>query len=148
MLHGDPRELPQLLASQAGDFLRQRRRLPAGVAAHPAGCADLILTTATTTLLAGCATVLRPGGYLAVATSSTPGAGREPGAETVARCAKLGLRYWQHVVCLLVPIDNGALRPVHRPARTADATVVHRDLHVFRKPPAVAACSSEAQCAA
>lgn len=148
VLHGDPRELPQLLAAQAGDFLRQRRRLPASVAAHPAGCADLILTTDTTTLLAGCATVLRPGGYLAVATSSTPGTGHEPGAETVARCAKLGLRYWQHVVCLLVPIDNGALRPVHRPARTADATVVHRDLHVFRKPSAMATCSSEARCAA
>ena len=156
VLHGDPRELPQLLASQASDFLRQQRRLPAGVAAHPAGCADLILTTDATThdrgdcneLLAACAAVLRPGGYLAVTTSSTQGTGREPGAETVARCAQLGLRYWQHVICLLVPIDNGALRPVHRPARTADATVVHRDLHVFRKPPAMATGSSEARCAA
>jgi hypothetical protein len=83
-----------------------------------------------------CATVLRPGGYLAVATSNAPGTGREPGAETVARCAQLGLCYWQHIVCLLVPIDNGALRPVHAPDRTAEATVVHRDLHVFRKPPA------------
>jgi hypothetical protein len=149
VLHGDPRELPQLLAAQAADLLRQQRSLPTSVAAHPAGCADLILTTATTTQLAGCATVLRPGGYLAVATSSTPGAGREPGAETVARCAQLGLRYWQHIVCLLVPIDNGALRPVHRTARTADATVVHRDLHVFRKPPTTDACrSTQAQCAA
>ena len=89
-------------------------------------------------MLAGCATALRPGGYLTVTTESTPGAGRDPGAETVARCAHLGLRYWQHVICLLVPIDNGALRPVHRPDRSADVTVVHRDLHVFRKPPAAA----------
>ncbi len=92
--------------------------------------------------------MLRSGGYLAVATSSTPGTGREPGGETVARCAQLGLRYWQHVVCLLVPIDNGALRHVQRPDRSAEATVVHRDLHVFHKPPAVAAPSSEARCAA
>jgi hypothetical protein len=81
--------------------------------------------------------VLRPGGYLAVTTSNAPGSGREPGAETVARCAQLGLCYWQHIVCLLVPIDNGQLAPVHTPRRSARAaaTVVHRDLHVFRKPP-------------
>jgi hypothetical protein len=96
----------------------------------------------------GCAAVLRPGGYLAVATSNSPGTGREPGAETVARCVQLGLLYWQHVVCLLVPIDNGALGTVHAPDCIAEATVVHRDLHVFRKPPAAAARSSEARCAA
>jgi hypothetical protein len=81
--------------------------------------------------------VLRPGGYLAVTTSNAPGSGRERGAETVARCAQLGLCYWQHIVCLLVPIDNSALAPVHTPRRSARAaaTVVHRDLHVFRKPP-------------
>jgi hypothetical protein len=156
VLHGDPRELPRLLAAQATQFLGQRRRLSAGVAAHPAGCADLILATDATVparrgcdeLLAGCTTVLRPGGYLAVATSSGPAKGRDPGAETVARCAQLGLRYWQHVVCLLVPIDNGALRPVPALGRTAEATVVHRDLHVFRKPPTMDARSSEARCAA
>jgi SAM-dependent methyltransferase len=144
-LHSDPRELPQLLAAQAADLLRRRLRLPAGVAAHPAGCADLILTTDATTndrgdrnqLLSACATVLRPGGYLAATTSNAPGTGREPGAETVARCAQLGLCYWQHIVCLLVPIDNGQLAPVHAPhGARAVATVVHRDVHVFRKPPA------------
>ena len=92
--------------------------------------------------------MLHPGGYLAVATSSTPGTGREPGAETVTRCTQLGLRYWQHVVCLLVPIANGALRPVHALDRTSDTTVVHCDLHVLRKPPAMAARSSKARCAA
>ena len=89
-------------------------------------------------MLAGCATALRPGGYLTVTTESTPGAGRDPGAETVARCAQLGLRYWQHVVCLLVPIEHGALVHAPRRSREAAATVVHRDLHVFRKPPAAA----------
>lgn len=93
--------------------------------------------------------MLHPGGYLAVATSSTPGTGRESGSETVTRCTQLGLRYWQHVVCLLVPIDNGVLRPVHALDRISDATVVHCDLHVFRKPPAPAEVhSSEARCAA
>lgn len=159
VLHGDPRELPHLLAAQAAEFLRQQRRLPAGVTVHPAGCADLILTTGARTqrgrdceaLLAGCATVLRPGGYLGVATSSSHDAGRDPGAETVTRCTQLGLRYWQHVVCLLVPIENGALTTAPTARRTAEPAatrVVHRDLHVFRKPPAMAARSSEARCAA
>ena len=157
VLHGDPRELPQLLAAQAADLVQQRRRLPAGVAAHPAGCADLILASAATPgrhrcdeLLAGCATVLRPGGYLAVATDSAAGGGRDPGAETVAHCEQLGLRYWQHIVCLLVPIENGTLTTAHAEVRSAEARaiVVHSDLHVFRKPPAMAARSTEARCAA
>lgn len=81
--------------------------------------------------------MLRPGGYLAVAISSTHDAGRDPGAETVTHCAQLGLRYWQHVVCLLVPIENDALTPApaaRRAAEPAPTRVVHRDVHVFRKP--------------
>lgn len=160
MLHGDPRQLPQLLAAQAADFLRQQRRLRAGVTLHPAGCADLILTTGARTqrgrdcdeLLAGCATVLRPGGYLAVVTSSSHDAGRDPGAETVSRCAQLGLRYWQHVVCLLVPIENGALTTAPAARGTAEPAatrVVHRDLHVFRKPDTAGGQrSAQARCAA
>ena len=96
--------------------------------------------------------MLRPGGYLAVATSSNHDAGRDPGAETVTRCAQLGLRYWQHVVCLLVPIENGALTTAPAARRTAEPAatrVVHRDLHVFRKPRSTdAGRSSQVRCAA
>ena len=159
VLHGDPCQLPQLLAGQAEDFLQRRRRLPAGVAVHPAGCADLIITTGATydgrgwdDVLAGCAAVLRPGGYLAAVTSSAPGSGRDAGAETVACCAQFGLRYWQHVVCLLVPIENGALttaRAARHTAGRAATRVVHHDLHMFRKPPATEARRSmQARCAA
>lgn len=158
VLHGDPCQLPHLLAGQAANFLQQQRRVPPSVSAHPAGCADLILAAVTTVhrlrgldeLLAGCAIVLRPGGYLAIET--TPSSGRDPGTETVARCARLGLRYWQHVVCLLVPIEDGQLTTAEASRCTAQPPaprVVHSDLHVFRKPPAAdARRSTQARCAA
>ena len=40
--------------------------------------------------------------------------GRDLGGETVSLCAELGLAYWQHIVALLAPIDDGQLKPHQR----------------------------------
>ena len=128
---------------------------------HPAGSVDLVLVSLPARLLLGrpqqrtrqrheqfsatdvltvSAIVLRPGGYLVAVTNGDgrKDATRDPGSETVALCGEIGLAYWQHIVALLVPIEDGQLQsPSRRPPR--DATpghplVVHQDVHVFRKP--------------
>jgi hypothetical protein len=163
LLRGDPAELPRLLASQADRLLRRRHHLHDAVGVHPAGSADLILVFLPAALLLGhrqehsrrwrtrfdavdlltaAAIVLRPGGYLvAVTGGELHGSGRDPGSETVLLCEEFGLRYWQHIVCLLVPIDGGKLNPPDRSRqrRSVEPTgsrLVHQNVHVFRKPTA------------
>ena len=163
LLRGDPAELPRLLASQADRLLRRRHHLHDAVGVHPAGSVDLILVFLPAALLLGhrqehsrrrrtrfddvdlltaAAIVLRPGGYLvAVTGGELHGSGRDPGSETVLLCEELGLRYWQHIVCLLAPIDSGKLNPPDRSRqrRSVEPTgsrLVHQNVHVFRKPTA------------
>ncbi|MHB8696031.1 MAG: hypothetical protein ACYDHH_32865 [Solirubrobacteraceae bacterium] len=161
LLRGDPSELPSLLARQAEGLLRRRLRAAGDVAVHPAGSADLIAVSLPAALLLGrrqrvskrwrqpfsahdllnaSAVVLRPGGFLATVTGGPQKRSptRDLGGETVSLCAELGLAYWQHIVALLVPVDDGQLKPQqHRDRRDAEAApahVVHADVHIFRKP--------------
>ena len=161
LLRGDPSELPRLLADQAGPFLRRHRHLDPSVGVHPGGSIDLIALFLPPALLLGprqehsrrsqarfdavdvltaAAIVLRPGGYLVAVTNSDDlhGSGRDPGSETVSLFEERGLRYWQHIVCLLVPIDGDQLkRPRRRRRRGVESKaprVVHQSVHVFRKP--------------
>jgi hypothetical protein len=165
LLRGNPPELPRLLAEQADRFLRGHRQLHHGVSVHPAGSVDLIVVFLPAVLLLGhrqeqtrrsqtrfdaldlltaAAIVLRPGGYLVAVTNSDELNGSDLdldlGSETVALCEQLGLRYWQHIVALLVPIDDGQLKPSRRCRRrpcvetTTKPRVVHQNVHVFRKP--------------
>jgi hypothetical protein len=162
LLRGDPSELPRLLTDQANRFLRRHRHLDHGVAVHPGGSVDLILVPLPAVLLLGhlqehtrrlqtrfdavdlltaAATVLRPGGYLVAVTNSDErhGSGRDLGSETVSLCEELGLRYWQHIVALLVPIAGGQLKPPGRRRCGVEPTeprIVHKAVHVFRKPTA------------
>jgi len=164
LLRGDPSELPRLLAEQAGPFLRRHHHLPQGVGVHPGGSVDLIVlflpaalllrprpkrngrsqaSLGAVDLLTAAAIVLRPGGYLvAVTNDELHRAGRDPGSETVSLCEELALRYWQHIVCLLVPIDGDQLRPPqpgrqrHGVKSPTESRVVHQNVHVFRKPTA------------
>jgi hypothetical protein len=97
-------------------------------------------------LLTAAAVVLRPGGYLVAVSNGDElhgsGSGRDLGSETVTLCEELGLRYWQHIVALLVPINGGQLKPPRRSRRrrgvepTTKPRVVHQNVHVFRKPSA------------
>jgi hypothetical protein len=172
LLRGDPPELPRLLAEQADRFLRRHRQLDHGVGVHPAGSVDLIIVFLPAVLLLGhrqehtqrwqtrfdavdlltaAAIVLRPGGYLVAVTNSDElhGSDRDLdldlGSETVSLCEQLGLRYWQHIVALLVPIDGGQLKPSRRRRRrpcvepTTKPRVVHQNVHAFRKPTAAEA---------
>jgi hypothetical protein len=163
LLRGDPPELPRLLADQADGFLRRHRHLDHGVGVHPGGSVDLILVFLPAVLLVGhlqdtrrwqtrldavdlltgAATVLRPGGYLVAITNGDElhGGGRDLGSETVSLCEELGLRYWQHIVALLVPIDGGQLKPPRRSRRRRAVApprprIVHQNVHVLRKPTA------------
>lgn len=160
LLRGDPSELPRLLATQADRFLRRHRHLHPGVRVHPGGSADLILLVLPAALLldrrhehneqwhtrfdardvlTAAATVLRPGGYLVATTNGDERSGRDLGSEAVSLCENLGLRYWQHIVALLVPIDAGQLKPPRRRRGVAESTlprIVHQNVHVFRKPTA------------
>jgi hypothetical protein len=164
LLRGDPSELPRVLADQADLFLRRHRHLDHGVGVHPGGSVDLILVFFPAVLphgrrqehtrpwqtrfdavdlLAGAAIVLRPGGYLVAVTNSDElhGGGRDLGSETVLLCEELGLRYWQHIVALLVPIDGGQLKPPRHSRRRRDLEptrprIVHQNVYVFRKPTA------------
>jgi hypothetical protein len=161
LLRGDPSELPHLLAQQGQGLLRRQLRAAGEVAVHPAGSANLIVVSLPAALLLGrrqraskrwrqpfsahdllkaSAVVLRPGGFLAAVTGGPQKRPltRDLGGETVSLCAELGLAYWQHIVALLVPVDDGQLTPhQHRDRRHAEAApshVVHADVHVFRKP--------------
>jgi hypothetical protein len=161
LLRGDPSELPHLLAQQGQGLLRRQLRAAGDVAVHPAGSANLIVVSLPAALLLGrrqraskrwrqpfsahdllnaSAVVLRPGGFLAAVTGGPQRQAikRDLGGETVSLCAELGLAYWQHIVALLVPVDDGQLKPhQHRDRRDAEAApahVVHADVHIFRKP--------------
>jgi hypothetical protein len=161
LLRGDPSELPRLLARQSGGLLRRQLRAAGDVAVHPAGSADLVVVSLPAALLLGrrqraskrwrqpfsahdvlnaSAVVLRPGGFLAAVTGGPPKRSltRDLGGEIVSLCVGLGLAYWQHIVALLAPIDDGELKPgQHRDRRHAEAApshVVHADVHIFRKP--------------
>lgn len=161
LLRGDPPVLPRLLADQAADFLHRHRHLDPGVAVHPGGSTDLIVVSLPAVLLLGhrldhsrtwharfsafdllraCQVVLRPGGYLVALTGGDEleGAAHDLGSATVSLCSELGLRYWQHIVCLLVPIEGGELKPRRRRRRRRPLPglprVVHQNVHVFRKP--------------
>jgi hypothetical protein len=160
LLRGDPLDLPHLLARQAEGLLRRQLRADRNVAVHPAGSANLIVVSLPAALLLGrrqriserwpqsfsvldvlnaSAVVLRPGGFLAAVTDGPQRQAikRDLGGETVSLCAQLGLAYWQHIVALLVPVEEGELKPVQRRRRRAEAAlshVVHADVHVFRKP--------------
>jgi hypothetical protein len=164
LLRGDPPELPRLLAAQVGGFLRRHRHLHPAVGVHPGGSVDLIVVFLPAVLLLGrrqehtrrwhtsfdvfdvlsaAAIVLRPGGYLVAVSNGDElhGSGRDLGSETVSLCEELGLRYWQHIVALLVPIDDGQLKALRRRRRRrgTDPTspqIVHQNVHVFRKPTA------------
>jgi hypothetical protein len=91
-------------------------------------------------LYAACERVLRPGGILAVLTSSTPGpAGLRDGpGEVIVAARASGFTYTQHIVALLAPITDGRITPapgLHIPADGAALhTQVHSDLLVFTKP--------------
>ena len=161
LLRGDPSELPHLLAQQGQGLLRRQLRAAGEVAVHPAGSAGLIVVSLPAALLLGrrqraskrwrqplsahdvlnaSAVVLRPGGFLAAVTGGPQKRPltRDLGGETVSLCAELGLAYWQHIVALLIPIDDSELKPHQhrnrRPAEAAPAQVVHADVHIFRKP--------------
>jgi len=164
LLRGDQSELPRLLAEQAGPFLGRLRHLDPSVGVHPGGSIDLIVLFLPAALLLGprqehngrsqarvgdvdlltaAAIVLRPGGYLVAVTNSDDvrGSDRDLGSHTVSLCEELGLRYWQHIVCLLVPIDGDQLKPPHQSRKRRDVEskaplVVHQNVHVFRKPTA------------
>jgi hypothetical protein len=167
LLRGDPPELSRLLAAQADRLLRRHRHPHLDVGVHPGGSADLILAFLPAVLLLGrrqehtrrwhsrfdafdvltaAAIVLRPGGYLVAISNGDElhGSGRDLGSETVTLCEELGLRYWQHVVGLLVPIDDGQLKAHRRRRRRRGVEptlpqIVHQNVHVFRKPTAAEA---------
>jgi hypothetical protein len=169
LLRGDPPELPRLLAQQER-FLRRHRLADPDVGVHPAGSADLILVFLPAVLLLGrrqahsrqwhtrfsvldlltaAAIALRPGGYLVAVSGGAEleGGAHDLGSDTVALCSELGLAYWQHIVALLVPIDDGELKPPRRGRRRGHGVqpalprVVHQDVHVFRKPAAANSAS-------
>jgi hypothetical protein len=157
LLRGDPPELPRLLATQGDRLLRRRRQLQPDLAVHPGGSADLIVTflpaaplpghtgLGVDDLLGAAAVVLRPGGYLVAVTTTDDerdAGARDAGSETVGRCEGLGLRYWQHIVALLVPIAGGELQTARTRQPAVEPTtplVVHQNVHVFRKPAATEA---------
>ena len=161
LLRGDPSELPSLLAQQGQGLLRGQLRVAGDVAVHPAGSANLIVVSLPAALLLGrrqraskrwrqsfstrdvlnaSAVVLRPGGFLAAVTGGPQKRPltRDLGGETVSLCAELGLAYWQHIIALLVPVDDSWLKPhqyrSRRRVEAAPSRVVHADVHIFRKP--------------
>ena len=101
-------------------------------------------------IYAACATVLKPGGFLVSVTKDLRERGglRDLAGDTIELCRAAGLEYWQHVIGLLAAIRDGELVPypsffqltqtrkaVARGDRTA--LVIHEDVLVFRKCPAV-----------
>ncbi len=154
LLRGDPPALPRLLAEQAHGFLHRHRPLHPGVGVIILSLPGLLLLGrredhsrrwhvrfSAFDVLTASAIVLRPGGYLVTvsANGELEGTARDLGSETVSLCAEFGLSYWQHIVALLVPIDDGQLKPRRRQCRAERAglpRIVHQDVHVFRKPTA------------
>ncbi|MEO3830331.1 hypothetical protein [Actinomadura sp. B10D3] len=93
--------------------------------------------------------VLRPGGVLAIATTTRQQAGRliDPAPRIIRQAQGLGFRYAQHVIALRVPIDEDALVVQAGPADLAQLrdtrsralpppVSVHADVCLFTKPQA------------
>lgn len=155
LLVGEPCDLARLLARKAGPLLNRRAggaRLHE-VARHPCGAVDLVLLGATLLpaeqqqprrrhwwtaaesgdqLLSASTALLRPGGFLLLAalTAAADAGGTDPVSELVRVGQSHGLQYWQHVIVLHAPIENGQLHP----AGTAARERCHGDLLAFRKP--------------
>jgi hypothetical protein len=157
LLVGEPCELARLLARKAGPLLNRRANGASlrEIARHPCGAVDLVLLGATLLpagqrqprrrhwwtptasgdqLLAACTALLRPGGFLlfAAPTADRDAAGTDPVSELVQIGQAHGLQYWQHVIVLCAPIENGQLHPTE----TTTGTRCHGDLLAFRKPEA------------
>ena len=158
LLVGEPCDLARLLARKAGPLLNRRAggaRLRE-FARHPCGAVDLVLLGATLVppeqreprrrhwwapaesgdqLLSACTALLKPGGFLVLAATDMPAdaAGSDQVSELVRVGQSHGLQYWQHVIVLHAPIEDGQLQP----AGTAAGDRCHGDLLAFRKPGAV-----------
>lgn len=155
LLVGEPCELARLLARKAGPLLNRRANSASlrEIARHPCGAVDLVLLGATllppeqrrqfhwwtptpagAQLLSACTALLRPGGFLlfAAPTADPDAAGTDRVSELVQIGQSHGLQYWQHVIALYAPIENGQLHP----NGTATGTRCHGDLLAFRKPEA------------
>lgn len=144
---GEPRHLARLLAHQAGGLLE---RSCAGaelrdVARHPCGSVALVLllnpipeVAQGDELIAVCAALLRPGGFL-IATPPHDSGTSDPVAGLVELAEEHGLSYWQHVIALAVPIRAGALR-----VADSDGQRCHADVVVLRKPTAGNASDADA----
>ena len=157
MLVGEPCELARLLARKAGPLLNRRANGASlrEIARHPCGAVDLVLLSATLLpaeqrqprrrhwwtptasgdqLLSACTALLRPGGFLlfAAPTADPDAAGNDLVSELVQVGQSHGLQYWQHVIVLCAPIENGQLHPTG----TTTGTRCHGDLLAFRKPEA------------
>jgi SAM-dependent methyltransferase len=109
------------------------------------------------TVYAGCFQVLRPGGLLVTVTRNLRRQGRvfDLAGATVTLAEQAGYQYLQHVVALLAAVRGSQLHP--RPSfwqftHTRDARqrgqpaslLVHEDVLVFQRPPALAAPPSAA----
>lgn len=82
-------------------------------------------------LAARAATLLAPGGYLAVGVAGAQAAGADPITDAVATVTAQGFIYFQHVVALLrADLDHD------RPAVADGRDVFHVDLLVFERRPA------------
>jgi hypothetical protein len=156
LLVGEPCELARLLARKAAPLLN-RRTNGAGlreIARHPCSAVDLVLLSATLLppeqqprrhhwlthtasghqLLSACTALLRPGGFLlfAAPTAHPDAEDTDPVSELVRIGQSHGLQYWQHVIVLHAPIENGQLHPIATTSRNR----CHGDLLAFRKPQA------------
>ncbi|HWY90772.1 MAG TPA: DNA methyltransferase [Solirubrobacteraceae bacterium] len=102
-----------------------------------------------------CAAVLKPGGYLVLATKDmrSGGALRNLSGETITLCEETGLHYWQRIIALLATVRDAeiVMRPsfwqtlqVRKARARGDRThvVAHEDVLVFRKPAAAAPCAA------
>ena len=80
--------------------------------------------------------LLRPGGFLALARGTGP-IRSDPLGDVVHACREHGLQYWQHVVALTPDLATGDESGAHsKPGDTKDGRAVrcHHDLLVFRLP--------------
>ncbi|MFB4317637.1 hypothetical protein [Actinomadura sp. 21ATH] len=91
--------------------------------------------------------VLRPGGHLAVITTTRYDGERliDPAPRIVREASRVGFRYGQHVIALRVPVDGDALVVQSRPTDLAElrdirsralppVVSVHADVCLFTKP--------------
>lgn len=129
---GEPRQLLHLLSRQAGHHCRDVALvLLLSQPAQPAAPSRSgRRRDSSGELVAACAALLRPGGFL-VATPPRRDQGGDPVAGLVELGQAHGLSYWQHVIALAVPIREGTLLAADR-----DEPRCHLDLVILRKPPA------------